>query len=219
MALYPFMTIYYSQIFLNIIILFALVSQSSLHENLWGQPSESFRPGLNVTQDMINILSDDSPRKQNHIGFSDSPDNNTTMITKEFVENDTEVSNKEVIMIQSQSILLEDKSIPEGGFIHIYDASPYEISDAHVTAKFPCNEENITDIDILIGKMPNFERLSLDFIPQFSEPGDLCIYQSNLSNVSIPISEIGLFNNSTEDIESAPSTSLVVSIDKLSEPN
>ena len=63
--------------------------------------------------------------------------------------------------------------------------------------------------------MPYFESIPLEFIPQFSEIGDACMYRTHLSNSTSPISEIGLLNNSTEEIDLGPATYVVVAVANL----
>ena len=47
----------------------------------------------------------------------------------------TTAASKNVVR-DSAIILLEGKSIPAKGFIHLYDATPYMITNGHIAAKY-----------------------------------------------------------------------------------
>src|SRR5688500_17605645 len=42
--------------------------------------------------------------------------------------------------------LLQDKIIPGGDFIHLYDSTPYHILNGHVALKAPCEDDSITPV-------------------------------------------------------------------------
>ncbi|HEU5121141.1 MAG TPA: hypothetical protein VFT71_09140 [Candidatus Nitrosocosmicus sp.] len=201
-----------SQLFLSLVLIFVVFISTTINDRALAQTNDSSVPELNVTQDMIDLLSFDTLEVQDHSNSSESSTNDPISNIKVDEENTTEFPTKEVMIKQTHSVLLEDKSLPESEFMYVYDSSPYLISEAYFTAKFPCNDQNFTDLSIMVGKMPDFDRIEIELVPEFSNPGDLCIYQGNISNFSTPISEIGIFNNSTEEIEFAPATSLVMSI-------
>ena len=50
---------------------------------------------------------------------------NSTTVTKNFVVSD------------SQTLLLEDTTIPAGNYLHLYDSSPYTLIKSHISAKIP----------------------------------------------------------------------------------
>jgi hypothetical protein len=117
---------------------------------------------------------------------------------------------KSTVTRDSQTILLEGQSLPEGSFIHLYDSTPYQIMNGHVAAKVPCNEENATAVNVLIGQAPNLAPSELEFVEPLSSPGELCLYHADLvSDGTITITDIAIQNNSTEDID-FPATSTVV---------
>ncbi len=51
----------------------------------------------------------------------------------EHIENATHAS---TVTRDSQTILLEGESLPEGSFIHLYDSTPYQINNGHVVQRF-----------------------------------------------------------------------------------
>jgi hypothetical protein len=121
-----------------------------------------------------------------------------------------------VTTIDSQTIMLGGQSLPEGSFIHLYDSTPYLIENGHIAAKFPCNEENATAVDVLVGKAPNLAPADLEFIESLSTSGDLCLYHADISSEdSNPITDIAIQNNSTDDIEFPETSSIIVSVGSI----
>jgi len=47
--------------------------------------------------------------------------------------------NKTTVARDSQTILLEGKTIPGKGFIHLYDSTPYMMNAGHVALHIPCD--------------------------------------------------------------------------------
>ncbi len=110
----------------------------------------------------------------------------------------------------SQTVLLEGESLPEGDFIHLYDSTPYKIMNGHIAAKLPCNDANSTEVNVLIGQAPNLQPAELEFVGPLSTPGELCLYHVDVaSDETTPITDIAIQNNSTEDID-FPATSTIV---------
>src|SRR6185436_15175490 len=86
------------------------------------------------------------------------------------LENGTSHAN--TVTRDSQTILLEGESLPEGSFIHLYDSTPYQIMNGHIAAKLPCNDANSTDVNVLIGQAPNLQPAELEFVGPLSTPGE-----------------------------------------------
>ncbi|WP_458745897.1 hypothetical protein [Candidatus Nitrosocosmicus sp. T] len=114
-----------------------------------------------------------------------------------------------LVMSDSQTLLLEDRTLPEGNYLHLYDSSPYNIMNSHITAKIPCNEDFTTPIIFLIGPDNPMPIVGLALSPLLSQAGGLCMYTGDiLVNNSTSITDIAIYNNSTEDIV-FPSTSTI----------
>ena len=47
-------------------------------------------------------------------------------------------------MRDSVTELLQDKIIPGGDFMHLYDSTPYHILNGHVALKAPCEDDRTT---------------------------------------------------------------------------
>lgn len=179
-----------------------------------GQSERNPKDGLNVTQDMINLLLDNVTQRD-PTSLPQIINNATNSTTEQQAKNHTDAGNID-INLPLPPIFLEDKTLPEGDIMYIYDITPSIIQQGHVTAKLPCTDDNLPSANILVGKMPDFRTLDLIIVPEFSRSGDLCLYQSNISsNVTGPASEVLLSNNSTDDIEFPATSSILLDIVKL----
>lgn len=113
--------------------------------------------------------------------------------------------------------LLQDKVIPGGNFIHLYDSTPYHILNGHVALKAPCGDDNATAIQILIGQAPNLTAASLEYIAPLSTPGEQCLYHADLipgGNVTT-ITDVALKNPTEEEIEFPPTSTVVIGINEI----
>jgi len=113
--------------------------------------------------------------------------------------------------------LLQDKIIPGGDFVHLYDSTPYHILNGHVALKAPCEDDNTTPVQILIGSAPNMTAATLENIDPLSTPGEQCLYHADLipsGNVTI-ITDIALKNPTEEDIEFPPTATVVIGINEI----
>ena len=113
--------------------------------------------------------------------------------------------------------LLQDKIIPGGDFVHLYDSTPYHILNGHVALKAPCEDDSTTPIQILIGSAPNMTVATLENVAPLSTPGEQCLYHADLipgGNVTI-ITDIALKNPTEEDIEFPPTASVVIGINEI----
>lgn len=113
--------------------------------------------------------------------------------------------------------LLQDKVIPGGDFLHLYDSTPYHILNGHVALKAPCGDDSTTPIQILIGSAPNMTVATLENIAPLSTPGEQCLYHADLipgGNVTI-ITDIALKNPTEEDMEFPPTATVVVGINEI----
>jgi hypothetical protein len=84
------------------------------------------------------------------------------------------------VVRDSQAILLEDKTIPANDYIHLYDSTPYMITNGHIAAKLPCDTTNTSPLKILIGQAPNLKPAELEFVKPLSTPGKMCIYHVDI---------------------------------------
>ena len=120
--------------------------------------------------------------------------------------------------------LLTDQTISSNDFIHLYDSTPYSITNGHIAAKIPCDDESAPLLNILVGVAPNLAPTPLELVPPLSTPGELCLYHTDLpapaqanattaanataANATM-ITDIAIQNPGDEDV-TLPSTSTVV---------
>lgn len=81
---------------------------------------------------------------------------NMSMMSEESYGNTTALHEGEIYVRDSQAILLEGRTIPSQGFIHLYDSTPFVITNGHVAANIPCEDNSTASLNILIGQAPNF---------------------------------------------------------------
>lgn len=122
------------------------------------------------------------------------------------------------VVRDSATVLLEGVTIPAGSFIHLYDTTPYKIVSGHVAAKLPCNTDNATDVNVLVGQAPNVSSSELEFVSELSNAGELCLYHVDLASDSAnAITDIAIQNNSTGDINFPATSTVVIGINEISE--
>ena len=112
--------------------------------------------------------------------------------------------------------LLQDKVIPGGDFMHLYDSTPYHILNGHIALKAPCEDDSTTPIQILIGSAPNMTAAPLENIAPLSTPGEQCLYHADLiPGGNVTITDIALKNPTDEDLEFPPTASVVIGINEI----
>ncbi len=135
------------------------------------------------------------------------------------VQNTQEMTNATSgqVVRDSTTVLLEGETLPAESFIHLYDSTPYKIVSGHVAAKLPCNTDNATDVNVLVGVAPNVSSTELEFVPELSNGGQLCLYHVDLaSDASNNITDIAIQNNSTDDIEFPATSTVVIGVNEIS---
>jgi hypothetical protein len=117
----------------------------------------------------------------------------------------------------TQTVFLEDESLPENSYIHLYDTTPYQIVRGHIAANLPCEENNSTEVVLLAGQAPNLAPIELEYIQDLSSPGELCLYHADINSFeSNSITDIAIANNSTDDIDFPATSSVVISVSEIS---
>jgi len=120
------------------------------------------------------------------------------------------------VVRDSQTILLEDKAIPANDYIHLYDSTPYMITNGHVAAKLPCDASNTSPLKILIGQAPNLKPAELEFVKPLSTPGKLCIYHVDIpSKPGEVITDIAIQNPTTNEIKLPATSSVVIGVNEI----
>ncbi|HEU5462454.1 MAG TPA: hypothetical protein VFU79_09320 [Nitrososphaeraceae archaeon] len=132
-------------------------------------------------------------------------------------EEEEKEHNETTTVRDSVTELLQDKIIPGGDFMHLYDSTPYHILNGHVALKAPCEDDSTTPLQVLIGSAPNMTVATLENIAPLSTPGEQCLYHADLipgGNVTI-ITDIALKNPTEEDMDFPPTASVVIGINEI----
>src|SRR6266498_297305 len=86
------------------------------------------------------------------------------------------------VVRDSQTILLEGKTLPSKDYIHLYDATPYMIMVGHIAVKLPCDSKSESPYKVLIGQAPNLKAADFELIKELSKPGEMCVYHVDVKS-------------------------------------
>ena len=125
-------------------------------------------------------------------------------------------NNKQYFTTDSQAILLEDKIIPANDYIHLYDSTPYMITNGHIASKLPCDASNTSPLKVLIGQAPNLTPAELEFVKPLSTPGKMCIYHVDIpSKAGEVVTDIAIQNPTTTEIKLPSTSSIVIGVNEI----
>jgi hypothetical protein len=120
------------------------------------------------------------------------------------------------VVRDSQTILLEGKTIPANDYIHLYDSTPYMITNGHIAAKLPCETNTTSPLKILIGQAPNLKPAELEFVKPLSTPGKLCIYHVDIpSKAGQVVTDIAIQNPTNSEIKLPATSSVVIGVNEI----
>lgn len=184
--------------------IFSNIPLSSAHDNpIMANVALAYAQEANETTSMTNLTQTEEEEEEHATEDSHSAEE------KEYNETST--------VRDSVTELLQDKVIPGGDFIHLYDSTPYHILNGHIALKAPCEDDSITPVQVLIGSAPNMTAATLENVAPLSTPGEQCLYHADLipgGNVTI-ITDIALSNPTEEDIEFPPTSTVVIGINEI----
>ena len=123
------------------------------------------------------------------------------------------------VVRDSQIVLLEGKILPSKDYIHLYDTTPYLLMLGHVAAKLPCDSNNKTSLNVLIGQAPKLKPADLELVSELSTPGKMCLYHVDLESGppgDNPITDIALQNPTDKEVKFGPSATVVIGVDEIS---
>jgi hypothetical protein len=184
--------------------IFSNIPLSSAHDTpIMANVALAYAQEANETTSMTNLTQTEEEEEEHATEDSHSAEE------KEYNETST--------VRDSVTELLQDKVIPGGDFIHLYDSTPYHILNGHVALKAPCEDDSITPVQVLIGSAPNMTAATLENVAPLSTPGEQCLYHADLipgGNVTI-ITDIALSNPTEEDIEFPPTSTVVIGINEI----
>jgi hypothetical protein len=119
------------------------------------------------------------------------------------------------VVRDSVAELLEGTSIPGGGFIHLYDSTPYMIMNGHVAVNVPCEDNSTASVQVLMGQAPNLTAAELENLPELSTPGEMCLYHVDVVPHEEVITDIAIANPGEEDLEFPPGSTAVIGVNEI----
>lgn len=210
------MLIHRHELQLSILVL-SLLCFEILSSNISAQPTLQSIREVNVTQDLLDLLAQASETSNNSESNNQNYQLNSSGIASSDGSDQYELPANDFILRNSESIFLEDKHLPESSIMTLVNTSPFKIIEAQITSRLPCDENNNSVVEILIGNPSNYSETVLEFLGRYSEESNLCIYKNVISDSANEINEIALSNNGTEEIEFPPTSTIMIGPIKLSE--
>lgn len=119
----------------------------------------------------------------------------------------------------SLALFLEGSTIPAKGFIHLYDAAPYMIHNAHVGLHVPCDTSSKLVVNLLAGQVNGmFTVIQPANIKELSQPGQMCFSYGEINSdmaKKIYITDIAIQNPSNQAIILPPTSISIVAVDGI----
>ena len=119
------------------------------------------------------------------------------------------------VVRDSVAELLEGRTIPAGQFIHLYDSTPYMITNGHVAVNVPCEDNSTASIQVLMGQAPNFTAAELQNLPELSTPGEMCLYHVDIAPHEEVITDVAIANPGDSDLDFPPGSTAVIGINEI----
>lgn len=124
-------------------------------------------------------------------------------------------NNSAHVVRDSVAELLEGRTIPAGQFIHLYDSTPYMITNGHVAVNVPCEDNSTASIQVLMGQAPNFTAAELENLPELSTPGEMCLYHVDIAPHEEVITDVAIANPGDSDLDFPPGSTAVIGINEI----
>jgi hypothetical protein len=127
-------------------------------------------------------------------------------------------TNKTTVTRDTVTLLLEGKSIPGKGFIHLYDSTPYMIGNGHIALHVPCDASSKPVVNVLIGSAPDVKPIEPELVKGLSQAGQLCIYHVDVgSDVAKKIiqTDIAIQNPSNQTITFPATSGITIGINEI----
>jgi hypothetical protein len=115
----------------------------------------------------------------------------------------------------SVTVLMDGKTIPSKGFIHLYDSTPSTITVGHVAAHIPCDNKGDSTVKVVAGVAPNVSPLTLTLVDQLSVKGTICMYHTDLPPKNQTITDIALLNPTEKSVTLPDTTSVVIHVSEF----
>ena len=125
----------------------------------------------------------------------------------------------QTITRDSVTLLLEGKTIPAKGFIHVYDAAPYMIHNGHVALHVPCDTSSKLIVNLLAGQTNGmFTAVQPMTITSLSQPGQMCLSHVNINSdmtKKFYVTDIAIQNPSNQTIIFPPTSTVIVGVNGI----
>jgi hypothetical protein len=145
--------------------------------------------------------------------------NNATSGTMSNISMSTSgTTNKTTVTRDSITVLLEGKTIPGMGFIHLYDSTPYMINAGHIALHVPCDASSKPSVNVLIGSAPNLKPVQPDNIKELSQPGKMCLYHVDVDSdpaKKVYQTDIAIQNPSSQTITFPATSGVVIGLNEV----
>jgi hypothetical protein len=168
-----------------------------------------------------NVLAQTSPATPSTTHQGPASDANSTTTSSSMSNMNMSkagTTNKTTVTRDSTTVLLEGKTIPGKGFIHLYDSTPYMINAGHIALHVPCDASSKPVVDVLIGPAPNFTKVQPDIIQVLSQPGKMCLYHVDINSdpaKKIYQTDVAIQNPSDKPILFPASSGVVIGVNEI----
>jgi hypothetical protein len=116
------------------------------------------------------------------------------------------------------ALLLEGKSIPPNGFLHLYDSTPYMMNAGYIVLHIPCDSSSKPIVNVLIGQAPNLKPIEPELVKELSQPGNMCIYHVDINSdpaKQVYQTDVAIQNPAKQTITFPPSSGVVIGVNEV----
>jgi hypothetical protein len=116
------------------------------------------------------------------------------------------------------TILLEGKSIPGMGFLHLYDSTPYKIGNGHVALHVPCDLSSKPRVNVLVGQAPDVKPVEPEVVKELSQPGNMCTFHVDIGSdtaQNVTQTDIAIQNPSNQTITFPASSGITIGVNEI----
>ena len=127
-------------------------------------------------------------------------------------------TNQTTVTRDTVTILLEGKSIPAMGFLHLYDSTPYKIGNGHIALHVPCDSSSKPIVNVLIGQAPDVKPVEPELVKELSQPGAMCIYHVVVGSdtaKNVTQTDIAIQNPSNRIITFPASSGITIGVNEI----
>jgi hypothetical protein len=127
-------------------------------------------------------------------------------------------TNNTTVTRDTVTMLLEGKSIPGMGFLHLYDSTPYKIGNGHIALHVPCDSSSKPIVNVLIGSAPDVKPVEPEVVKELSQPGNMCIFHVDIGSdtaQNVTHTDIAIQNPSNQTITFPASSGITIGVNEI----